>query len=67
MLVLANKLFIDRFSEIERDNKHLLKKMKNILTSEDKFTVQEKDIQSKLLRTSFRMAIKEEHPSCWIP
>lgn len=40
--------FLDRFSEIERDNKHLLKKMKHILTSEDKFTIQEKDTQSKL-------------------
>ena len=39
---------VGRFSEIERDNKHLLSKMKHILTSEDKFTVQDRKINSNL-------------------
>lgn len=40
------KKSIARYTEIERDNKHLLNKMKNILTGGEKFTVQDKNLNS---------------------
>ena len=63
----SNPFLLGRFNEIERDNKHLLNKMKEILTNDSKFSVQDKVIRSMTHHYLFsRLAYQEEHPARWL-